>query len=425
MIVFLKKVRVKTIFSAFEPVVVEPLELCYLKSVLQSMNIESYIIDELFDIKEPSLVTPDVMVLTGYDVAESEIIKEANYYKLKYPEIKIIVGGVHIQGNSDSFHQESIDYVCHTQSLNTFKQLIYKILEKDDSPLAGIDNIKRNKDISYHVSAKEVLEKKENIIPDRSFFYEYSHKLRYLEKKNVAIVKGSIGCPYNCSYCYCKLLNSGNYVKADYENLINEMESIHADYFWIVDDVLFTNRNDALGFIEIINNKKLKLKIIAYLRADFILREKDLLSSLRDAGIVEIIVGFEATANDELKGYEKTTNAFDYPEVISLLKQNNIDLTALFMVQPDYKIKDFTNLYKFIKNNKIHVYTISILTPIKGTKDYDAFKDKLITDNPRKFDFLHLVLKPRLPKWIFYMMFYGVHIRLLKSKRVWKYIVKR
>ncbi|MGD9566712.1 MAG: radical SAM protein [Sedimentibacter sp.] len=423
MIVFLKKIRVKTIFSAFEPVVVEPLEICYLKSVLNSMDIENYIIDELFDFKEPSLVAPNVIVLTGYNVAENEIIREAQCYKEKYPQVKIIVGGVHIQGNADAFHQEGIDYVCHTQSLNTFKELIYKILNKEECFLSGINFIKKDKNnIRWHDSTKEILEKKEDIIPDRSFFYKYSNKLRYLEKRNVALIKGSIGCPYKCSYCYCKLLNSGNYVKANYEALINEMESIHADYFWVVDDVLFTSRSDALRFIEIVREKKLKLQIIAYLRADFILREKDLLSSLRDAGIVEIIVGFEATANDELKGYEKTTNALDYPEVIALLKQNNIDLTALFMVQPDYKIKDFINLYKFIRNNNIDVYTVSILTPIKGTKDYELLKGKLITDEPKKFDFLHLVLKPRLPKWLFYMMFYFVHIRLLKSKRVWKYL---
>ena len=48
MIVFLKKIRVSTVFSKFEPVVVEPLELCYLQSVLNDMNIENYIIDDLF-----------------------------------------------------------------------------------------------------------------------------------------------------------------------------------------------------------------------------------------------------------------------------------------------------------------------------------------------------------------------------------------
>ncbi|MDF2949044.1 MAG: hypothetical protein K0R07_1071 [Sedimentibacter sp.] len=423
MIVFLKKVRVKTIFSTFEPVVVEPLELFYLKSVLNNMNIENHVIDALFKLKEPSAVIPDVVVLTGYNVAENEIIKQAKYYKLRYPEVKVIVGGVHIQGNSDLFHSDAIDYVCHTQSLSTFKELINKIIMNNESPIAGVDYQKNNS--TWNISNKVVLETKEFINPDRSFFNQYSHKLRYLEKRNVALIKGSIGCPYNCSYCYCKLLNNGNYIKANYKEIIDEMESIDADYFWIVDDVLFSSRSDALEFIELIKVKNLKKKIIGYLRADFILREKDLLPFLKEAGLIEIIVGFEATDNDELNKYQKATNALDYPEVITLLNIYDIDLTALFMVQPEYTLRDFMKLYRFIKNNNIDVYTVSILTPIKGTQDYNLLKDKLIVDNPEKFDFLHLVLKSRLPKWLFYMLFYGVHVRLLTSKRVWKYISRR
>ncbi|WP_326906627.1 B12-binding domain-containing radical SAM protein [Sedimentibacter sp. MB31-C6] len=412
MIVFLKKVRIKTVFSIFEPIVTEPLELCYLKSVLNNMDIESYIIDKQFGLKEPLNVIPSAVVLTGYNVAENEIIKEAGIYKTKYPKAKIIVGGVHAQINFKEFLTKEIDYICHTQSLNTFKELIKNIMNGDDSIVEGVN--------LFHKSA---VHEHENTIPDRTLFYKMPHMFRYLEKKNVALIKGSTSCPYNCSYCFCKLLNYSYYIKADYKRMIQEMESIQANYFWIIDDVLFTDRIGALEFIGIIKKKELNLKIIGYLRADFILREKDLLPALRKAGLTEVIVGFEATNNEELKGYEKTTNALNYPEVISLLKENNIDLTALFMVKPDYRIKDFKNLYKFLKNNKIEVYTISILTPIKGTIDYELLKKKLTTLDPRKFDFLHLVLKPNLPKWMFYLLFYSVHARLLKSKRVWKYLL--
>lgn len=427
MIVFLEKVRVRTVFSSFEPVITEPLELCYLKAVLNEINIESYIIDELFALNAPAEVVPDVVVLTGYNVAENEIINNAQVYKSKYPHVKIIAGGVHIQCNPNAFHTNGIDYVCHTQSLNTFRILIEKIINNNHSRTPGVDSIGNDSWAAdgQNIADEEILYEKEQIMPDRSLYSIFSHKFRYLEKKRVALIKGSIGCPHGCSYCYCKLLNSGRYVKADYGKMVQEMKNIDADYFWIVDDVLFSGRKDALEFIEIIKRTGLRVKIIGYLRADFILKEKDLLPSLKNAGLAEIIVGFEAPSNDELKGYEKSTNALDYPEVISLLKENEIDLTALFMVQPDYQIEDFRNLYKFISDNKINVYTISILTPIKGTELYELFKDKLTTYDPGKFDFLHLVLKPRLPKWLFYLLFYGVHIRLLKSKRIWKYLLRQ
>jgi len=427
MIVFLEKVRVKTIFSVFEPVIVEPLELCYLKTILNSMNIENYLLDSLFQLTPPNCVSPDIVVLTGYNVSEGEIIKSASQYKLKYPKVKIIVGGVHIQRSRKAFQVNGIDYVFHTQSLNTFKLLIEKILNNDKEVLnTGVDfYVENSKGGYWHIGNDEIIYKNEEVVADRSIFYQISNKVRYLEKRKVALIKSSIGCFYNCSYCYCKEINSNQYIKANYKKMIAEIENIDADYFWVVDDVLFSSRSDALEMIDVIKNSNLKIKIIAYLRADFLLTNSDLLKELREVGLVEVIVGFEATNNDELKSYKKTTNALDYPEVIRLLRKNDIELTALFMVQPSYGIKEFRNLINFIKNNRIDVFTISIFTPIKGTKIYEELKSNLITQNPKKFDFMHLVLKPKIPKFIFYILFYGTHIRLLKSKRIWRYIARR
>lgn len=420
MIVFLEKARVKTIFSIIEPVKVEPLELCYLKTVLNNMNIESYIIDDLFGFKKPEGIKPDIIVLTGYNTAEHEIIKKSKKYKNKYSDVKIITGGVHVQENAECFRVNSIDYVVHTCSLTTFKLLIENIINKVNIPLnSGVDTLIND---AWYIGKKECISENENINPDREFFYRAKSKFRYLDKKSAAIVKGSIGCPYNCSYCYCKLLNNKQYIKPNYDKMIEEIKNLNADYCWIVDDVLFSNRDDALKFIEIIEKENLSIKIIGYLRADFICKEKDLLKRLRNAGLREVIVGFEATDNIELKGYKKTTDAADYPLVISLLKENSIDLTALFMVKPDYGFKDFNKLNNFIKENNIDVYTISIMTPVKGTALYKEMENRLIKKTPEKFDFLHLVLKPKLPKFIFYILFYILHIRLLKSKRIREFI---
>ncbi len=420
MIIFLKKVRVSTLFSKFDPVIVEPLELCYLRSVLTTMNIENYLIDSLFGLEEPENTAPDVIILTGYNVAENKVLKEAKMYKEKFPDCKIIVGGVHIQLNRESFQRKYIDYVIHSQSLDGFKKVIQSIRDNSLPICKGVDYYENG---HWHLGEVDPILERENLLADRSLFYNFKNKLRYLEKSEVALIKGSIGCPYKCSYCFCKDLNQGKYIRGDYEKMAEEINGLDANYYWVVDDVLFRNRIDAIEFIQSMKAIGGQRSIIGYLRGDFILKEQDLLARLKMAGLKEVIVGFEATNNEELESYDKTINALDYPKIISLLRDYEIDLTALFIVKPDYKIKDFLNLYRFIKENKIEVFTISILTPIKGTKNYHEEKMDLTTLNPEKYDFLHLVKKPRLPKILFYTLFYGIHLRLLKSKRVWKYIL--
>ena len=120
MTVFLEKVRQKTLFSAFEPIITEPLELIYLQTVLSQENIPSYIIDPLFEMKAPDSEVPDLIILSGYNVAENLIIKTARRWRKTFPSARIMVSGVHAQLNREVFQDEAIDFIFFSQSLETF-----------------------------------------------------------------------------------------------------------------------------------------------------------------------------------------------------------------------------------------------------------------------------------------------------------------
>ena len=453
--ILLKKVRVKTLFSRFEPIKVEPLELSYLKTICDEMGHSSYIMDELFETPNISQAKanlrrteltwasknlgfiPDIIVLTGYNVAENRILEEAKAYKATYPGVKIILGGLHIQLNPSSFYKPYVDYVVHSQSL----QVLRKIIQIEEKSIKAIENSSEEilveapskeyqgrgfdyrRDSEWVIGFEDVIDFNENLYPNREFFYKNKNNFHYLDKRSIALIKGSRGCPYKCSYCYCRELNGGRYIKADYSKMIREMKEIESEYFWVVDDVLFVSGQDANDFIAEAKNQEFQKKFIAYLRADFIIKEEDKLGLLKKAGLNEIIIGFEAISQKELKEYNKGADPLDFPRVISILKNKGIDYTALFMVQAQYRIKDFINLFRFIKENDIEIFTLSIFTPIKGTKGYEDHN--LVTNKPEKFDFLHLVTKSKLPKPLFYLLFYGMHLRMLKSKRIWNFILRR
>ena len=458
MIIFLEKVREKTVFSFFEPIVTEPLELMYIKTILMQEKITSYIIDDNFKLDKPKGVIPDLVILTGYNVAENLIISKAKAYKNKYPTVKIMVSGVHAQLNREVFRTEGIDYVYFSQSLETFRAFIKTAVdleldyEKEDNKYISNKHINNkdtnnkdtyNKDTnkedksnyfrkgvdiydkltdSWQLGQDDVLIKSENIFPDRLVFNDIKSQTRYIDKTQVALVKSSHGCPYSCSFCYCRLLNNGIYLKPDYKKLISEISEIDARYIWVIDDSFFITREDALDFIVNAKNEYLNKSLIIYLRADFIVENEDLMSELKSWGIDEVIVGFESEDESMLSEYNKGQTANIYEKAVNILKNQAIELTALFIVDPAYEIKDFLRLYKYIKKLDLDLYTISIMTPLKGTLDYELRKHELIETDPRKFDFLHLVLKSKLPKWLFYTLFYLCHLRLIKSKRIRKMI---
>lgn len=444
MIVFLEKVREKTIFSFFEPIVTEPLELMYIKTILMQEKITSYIIDDNFKLDKPKGVIPDLVILTGYNVAENLIISKAKAYKNKYPTVKIMVSGVHAQLNREAFRTEGIDYVYFSQSLETFRAFIKTAVdleldyEKEDNKYISNKHINNKEDKSnyfqkgvdiynkltdsWQLGQDDVLIKSENTSPDRLVFNDIKSQTRYIDKTQVALVKSSHGCPYSCSFCYCRLLNNGIYLKPDYKRLISEIKEIDSSYIWVIDDSFFVTREDALDFIVNAKNEYLNKSLIIYLRADFIVENEDLMSELKSWGIDEVIVGFESEDESMLSEYNKGQTANIYEKAVNILKKEAIELTALFIVDPAYEIKDFLRLYKYIKKLDLDLYTISIMTPLKGTLDYELRKHELIETDPRKFDFLHVVLKSKLPKWLFYTLFYLCHLRLIKSKRIRKMI---
>ena len=449
MIVFLEKVREKTIFSFFEPIVTEPLELMYIKTILIEEKITSYIIDDKLKLDKPKGAIPNLVILTGYNVAENLIISKAKAYKNKYPTVKIMVSGVHAQLNREAFRTEGIDYVYFSQSLETFRAFIKTAVdleldyEKEDNKYISNKHINnkdtKNKEFksnyfrkgvdiydkltdSWQLGQDDVLIKSENISPDRLVFNDIKSQTRYIDKTQVALVKSSHGCPYSCSFCYCRLLNNGIYLKPDYKKLISEISEIDSSYIWVIDDSFFITREDALDFIVNAKNEYLNKSLIIYLRADFIVENEDLMSELKSWGIDEVIVGFESEDESMLSEYNKGQTANIYEKAVNILKKEAIELTALFIVDPAYEIKDFLRLYKYIKKLDLDLYTISIMTPLKGTLDYELRKHELIETDPRKFDFLHLVLKSKLPKWLFYTLFYLCHLRLIKSKRIRKMI---
>ena len=449
MIIFLEKVREKTIFSFFEPIVTEPLELMYIQTILMQEKITSYIIDDKLKLDKPKGVIPDLVILTGYNVAENLIVSRAKAYKNKYPTVKIMVSGVHAQLNREAFRTKGIDYVYFSQSLETFRAFIKTAVdleidyEKEDNKYISNKHINnkdtKNKEFksnyfrkgvdiydkltdSWQLGQDDVLIKSENIFPDRLVFNDIKSQTRYIDKTQVALVKSSHGCPYSCSFCYCRLLNNGIYLKPDYKKLISEISEIDARYIWVIDDSFFITREDALDFIVNAKNEYLNKSLIIYLRADFIVENEDLMSELKSWGIDEVIVGFESEDESMLSEYNKGQTANIYEKAVNILKNEAIELTALFIVDPSYEIKDFLRLYKYIKKLDLDLYTISIMTPLKGTLDYELRKHELIETDPRKFDFLHLVLKSKLPKWLFYTLFYLCHLRLIKSKRIRKMI---
>lgn len=383
--IVLKKVRKKTPFTWVNPIKVEPLELEYLKTVIDDLNLEAVIIDTLY---KKEKIMGDVVVLNGYNTARDQMMLEAVRIKSKTPKTLVIASGVDVQVNWTLYKDSAFDYLLVSNQLSVFKKLIQHIVFKKEISFHGIMSLN---DGALLID-DEVMTTFESIEPSRTYFDQIKHQTRYLLYNNVALVKRSHSCPYNCEFCFCKQLNKGQYISRSYGMLLTEMNKVTADYYWVVDDVFVHTKAQAKSFINTFKNTSFKM--IVYLRADFINKHPDLMKSLKDSGVIEVIVGFESIKATTLKDFNKGYTPDINTKAIAVLKSVGLSFTALFMIDIGDEYKDFKAVKHYIKKHALLNYTFSIFTPLRGTELYKKYEKDIIDFKCEHYDFLHLVLKP-------------------------------
>jgi len=205
-------------------------------------------------------------------------------------------------------------------------------------------------------------------------------------------------------------MNGGNYSARPIIDVVDEIEEISVKNILILDDNFFTSRKRLEEFCELIQKRNIKKEFIAIGNAHFIVRNPDIMVKLRDAGIKAVMVGFEYVTDLELAAVDKDSSVNDNNKTIEICRDLDIDLFALFIVNPDWRHTDFRKLAGYIIKNKIPFALFSTLTVFPGTK-LARLKPEQSPDMSEswRFDLLRLHQKPGHMSvimyylWLFYL----------------------
>lgn len=395
----------------------EPLELEVIYTVLKQGGIKV----EIYDFLRCGDVTleerikkfkPTITYVNGV-VKQVPFMMEYNErIKKMSSNIKTIIGGVYAEHNYEKLYSDKLDYVCRSYDPN----VILKIAEYESGKKINLNKLnglcfkKNNKWIVNKIEPFDI-----NKLPmtDRTYFYDHIDEFRYLELTKIAQVRTSYSCPYKCKFCYRTSLNCGKYVAKDIEKVVDEIESLETDNIYLVDDDFMFNKGRLKRFIELIKERNIKKNFVAYGRVDFIIRNKDIIKELKEIGFYYLLVGLESISDNYLNSYNKYTGASQNEECINFLNSINLNCMGMLIVDLEFKRKDFTNMYKWIKKTGLKHVALSIFTPLPGSELYKDYEDKLITDDLTKFDYIHLVVKPtNISEKMYYLYYYILVFRL-------------
>ncbi len=400
----------------------EPLELEYLHTGLQAAGYEDRIYDYTCENKPFRKILreycPDVLAVTGYITQQNIMKKFCRQAKAYNPQMATVVGGVHAQINTEFFHEEYIDYISRSESVDAFVDLI-RLIERQGIRREDINGLcYKEKDGSWRHNPIIPVDINTLPIPDRAFYYANKKHFRYLDLEEAAAIKTSFSCPYHCSFCYCTLLHGGRYQARDLSLVIAELKQLQANNVMIVDDDFLVDEKRLWDFIRLVRENHIRKRYVCYGRADFISTHPELIKALADIGFHYFLVGLEAISDEELQEYNKGTKTEHNAEAVRVINATSAQCIGLMIMGLSARKEDFDRLYDWVLRHGLLHVTISIFTPIPGTPLFAEYKDRLITDKIEHWDFLHLVVEPEnISRRQFYLYYHRLFIRLYRRAR--------
>ena len=368
--------------------VCEPLELEYLAANIDRPDANVEIIDMILEKKSLEYFIkryqPDVVGISGY-ITHVNVIKDyARRIKVIQPDCKVAVGGVHAEVLPRDFIDEHIDFIVDANGISTFNAILdnLNLMEVRGAYREGRQNVK---EASFNYK-----------FPDRQKVGKYRTKYYYMFHNPCALIKTSFGCPYSCSFCFCKEITEGKYFTRSVNSVIEELKQIPEKEIYIVDDDFLVSGNRILEFCRKLKEHNLKKKFLVYGRADFISNNENVIKVFRDHGLQAVIVGLESFKNEALDKYNKRTSIRENEAAVRVLKKYDIEVYGTLILDMDFSREDFHNLHKWLKGLGLTFINLQPLTPLRGTEIYQMYQEDLIVDGDQfeKWDLAHLVLKP-------------------------------
>ncbi|HPN31674.1 MAG TPA: radical SAM protein [bacterium] len=330
-------------------------------------------------------------IMTGnhiWAINSSEIIKNNSILS------KIIFGGVHPTIFPEIIENKNVDIICQGEG----EYPLLELLNNSDKKIfkTNIKNLwfKDENEIIKNDLRSPMENLDELPFPDRSIYYKY----KYFITKN-AEFNSSRGCPYICSFCSSKIINtitgrnkkkyfttkSPVYFVTEIENAVKQYPFIKRINF--INEVFSYDDNWFYSFLELYV-LKIKLPFVVFLRVDMIDEKK--IKTLQESGCELVLFGVES-GNEKIRKKILKKNISDkaFIDASNWFHKYKLDfITSNIVGLPSENLEEALDTVRFNILLKPEITVCSLLMPYPKTDITDmAYEQGLIPlINPNDID---------------------------------------
>ena len=296
-------------------------------------------------------INPDIVGLTTMTFTLIDVLKTAQLTKEINPQIKVILGGPHIDiYPEETIAQNNVDYVVMGEGEKILKDL----LDNFDSPqnLAEIKGLVFKSQSQIVNNGRSELNKDLDSLPfparHLTPYQKYSSVLSKVQP--ITTMFTSRGCPYKCLFCDRPHLGKVFRARSS-ENVVDEMEQcqkMDIKEILIYDDTFTVNRQRVLDICSEIQKRNLKINWDIRARVDTV--DEELLKEIKKTGCQRIHFGVEAGTQKILNVLRKGITLEQAEKAFNLSRKIGLETLAYFMIgSPTETKEDILKTIKFAK----------------------------------------------------------------------------
>ncbi len=281
----------------------------------------------------------DVLAVTAITASWPTTLKLLQLSKRLHPEARTIVGGVHPTFMYESLlaeHGDVVDIVVRGEGEVTLRELLRGWEHPDRwRDIPGL-SFRSNGEVQ-HSAGREFIHDL-NVLPlpyDLLDWEDYRYFV--IPHSRLGAISTSRGCDHDCTFCSQQKFWKRQWRGRTAESVVAEIDRLYNDFgvnvILLTDEYPTQDRDRWEELLDrIIARRYDDMYLLMETRVEDIVRDREIMAKYRQAGIVHIYIGVEATEQDTLDRIRKEISVDQSKEAIDLIRAHGMVSETSFVL---------------------------------------------------------------------------------------------
>lgn len=345
---------------------------------------------------------PDFVGLTAITATINDCIEVMRVAREECPDVTTFIGGVHPTFCYEEIlteHHDVVDYCIVGEGEYTAPELLQ--VHRGGGDLSQVKGIAYREDgRTRSTLPRPFIADLDGLHPAWHLVNWKDYPLYFIDDSTVAILSSSRGCIHTCAFCSQHKFWQGSYRQRDPHKFVAEIEHLAGEYgvnvFFIADEYPTYSRERWETILDLLIEKQLGVYLLLETCVQDILRDEDILHRYREAGILFIYVGVEATSDQKLAEFKKETRFEDSKKALRLIRDAGMVVeSSLILGTPDETAETVKETLALAHEYNADYMHFLLLAPWPYADMYETLKPYIEVFDYSKYNLVEPVIKPK------------------------------